>query len=322
MLLHLLALLSLQAPQSFQTDTIFAVAQGTRLSVENQGGDIVVKTWERNQVRIQATHSRRTRIDIRHSGAVLSLEAEAERGPANMVDYLITTPVWMALDLEGMYATVTVDGTRAPIAVETLEGDISVTGGAETVELESVQGRISLTGARGKITLTSVSEDIEASDIHGEITAESVSGDILLRRIDSRSVDVQTVSGELIYDGSVVANGRYSLLTHSGNILVSMPDDANATVATATGSGRVTASFGLPASERPSRRRQTFRFGSGSASVELESFSGNVVLLRTAELLDRLERRIKVRQERDALRKRVRPDMEHDDDHDHLPEGN
>lgn len=321
MLLPLLTLVALQAPTSFQTDTSVAVPQGTRLSVENQGGDITVKTWDRNQVRIQASHSRRTRIDIRLSGSVLTLEAEADRGPANMVDYVITAPVWMALALEGMYATVTVDGTRAPIAVETLDGDITVTGGAETVELESVQGRISLTGARGKITLTSVSEDIEASDIQGEITAESVSGDIMLRRIESRAVDVQTVSGELVYDGNIVASGRYSLLTHSGNIVVSVAEGANATIATAVGSGRVNASFAIAAAERTGRRRQTFRLGSGAASVELETFSGNISLLRPAEVLERLDRRMRIRLERDAQQKRNRPEMDHEGAHDHIFQG-
>ena len=117
-----------------------------------------------------------------------------------------------------------------------------------------------LTNARGRIELNSVSESIEASGLSGDVLAETVSGDIVVARSDARSLEIQTVSGELIYDGK----GHYSLLTHSGNIAVSVPEGINATVATAVGSGDVRASFPLPASERPSRRRQTFRLGSGT----------------------------------------------------------
>jgi DUF4097 and DUF4098 domain-containing protein YvlB len=315
MLLPMLALLTVQAAQGFNTDTTITVTQGTRLSVENQGGDITVKAWDRNQVRVQASHSRRTHIDIQLAGAVLTLEAEADRGPANMVDYVITVPAWMALSLEGMYATVDVKGSRGSISVETLDGDITVDGGAESVKLASVQGRIELSNARGRIELNSVSESIEASGLSGDILAETVSGDIVIARSDARSIEMQTVSGELIYDGKVIDGGHYSLLTHSGNIAVSVPEGTNATVATAVGSGDVRATFPLPASERPSRRRQTFRLGSGSATVELETFSGSIHLMRPTELTARLDRINQRRLDRERAKQKAKPDHEQDDDH-------
>jgi hypothetical protein len=320
-LLPTLVLLAAQAPQGFQTDTTLTVSQGTRLKLENQGGDITIHTWDRNQVHVQAGHSRRTHVDIRLSGAVLSLEAEADRGPANMVDYELTVPAWMALVLGGMYATVTIDGnSRAPITVQTLEGDITVKGGGESVKLGTVSGQISVSGSRGHIELNSVSENIEASDLSGDVVAETVSGDIILRRIDAKSVDMQTVSGELIYDGRVMDGGRYSLLTHSGEIYFSVPEGTNATIATAIGSGEVRASFPLPASERPSRRRQTFRLGNGSATVDLETFSGDVRLMRPAELGSRVDQMLRARQDREAekmrIKVKIKPDRDHDRDRD------
>lgn len=317
MLLPLFALLAVQASQGFQTDTTVNVTQGTRLSVENQGGDIIVKTWDKSQVRVQASHSRRTHVRISLGGAVLSLEAEADRGPSNMVDYELTVPTWMALNLEGMYAAVNVKGTRAPISVETLDGDITVEGGAENVKLASVQGRIMLTGARGRIELNTVSDDIEAAELQGDILAETVSGSITIARSEAKSVEIQTVSGELIYDGRIVDGGHYSLLTHSGNIAVSVLETTNATIATAIGSGDVRASFPLPASERPSRRRQTFRLGTGSATVELESFSGSINLLRPPELAARLDRITQRRAERERMRQKDKQKPDHDfDQHD------
>jgi DUF4097 and DUF4098 domain-containing protein YvlB len=310
-----LALLTAALPQG-GTDTTISVSQGTRLRIENQGGDITVHGWDKNQVRIQASHNRRTHVSARLSGAVLSLEAGADRGPANMVDYEISVPAWMPLKLGGMYATVTIDGSRAPIEVQTLEGDITVQGGSETVKLSSVQGRISVSGVRGRLELNSVSEDVEASDIQGDIVAETVSGDLVLRNISAKSVEIESVSGELYFDGKVMDAGHYSLLTHSGEIYFSVAEGSNAVISTAIGSGEVNASFPLPASERPSRRRQTFRLGSGSATIELETFSGDINLLRPAELSSRLERMLRAREERMKQKMQHKQKPEMDDEHD------
>jgi DUF4097 and DUF4098 domain-containing protein YvlB len=302
----MLALLAAPLAQSFQTDTTISVSQGTRLRVETQGGDIVVRTWDRNQVRVRASHSRRSQVAIRLAGAVLSLEGRSSFGIGGMVDYDLTVPTWMPLKLGGMYASVNVEGSRAPIEVETLEGDITVKGGAETVKLGSVQGRISLSGARGRVELNSVSEDLEVSDVQGDLLVEGVSGNIYLRGIDARTVDVQTVSGELYFDGRVADGGRYALITHSGEIYFAVAEGTNASISTAIGSGEVRASFPLPASDRASRRRQTFRLGSGSATVDLETFSGDIHLLRPAELATRIERITLQRLEREAERERQR----------------
>ena len=323
-LFPMLALLSVappaSPPQGFQTDTTISVSQGTRLKLDNQGGDIVIHAWDKNQVRIQASHSRRTHVSIKLYGAVLSLEAGADRGPANMVDYELTVPTWMPLKLGGMYATVSVDGSKAPIEVQTLEGDITVKGGAETVKLGSVEGKITVSGVRGRLELNSVSEDVEVSDIQGDIVAEAVSGDIVMRRIDAKSVEVEAVSGELYFDGRIVDGGRYSLLTHSGEIYLSIPEGTNATISTAVGSGDVRASFPLPTSERPSRRRQTYRLGNGSATVELETFSGDIQLMRPTELSATLDRMMRARQEKESqkeMRKQHKRPDQWDNDHDH-----
>ena len=81
------------------------------------------------------------------------------------------------------------------------------------------------------------------------------------------------------------AHARTAL--HSGDITVGIPENASVLVQTAVANGDVSASFGLPTSERTSRRRQQFRFGAGSASLELETFSGDINLVRPSEIRTR-----------------------------------
>ena len=298
-----LAALPLQAAaQAPQTDTTFAVTQGTRLRMNNQGGDIIVRAWDRSQVRVQANHSRRTTVVITQAGAVVEVSGRSSRGPGNMVDYQITVPSWMALELGGMYAYIDVEGVRGAVVAETLEGDITIKAPAEQVKASTTNGKISVEGARGRVEVHSTSESIRIVDVQGDLFVEGLSGSILLGGIRARTVEAETLSGNLIYEGSIVDGGRYSFLTHSGNISLSVAEATNATISTAIGSGRVSATFPLPTSERPGRRRQTFRLGSGSAAVEAETFSGNVQMFRPTELQERL----RLAQEREAERQRLK----------------
>jgi hypothetical protein len=304
-----LAALPLQsAGQAPQTDTTFAVAQGARLRMNNQGGDIVVRAWDRSQIRIQANHSRRTSVEIAQNGAVIDVRGRSSRGAAgNMVDYQVTVPSWMALELGGMYAYVDVEGVRGSVIAQTLEGDITVKGGAD-VKAHSTSGKISVEGARGRVEVNSTSEDVRVADVQGDVFVEALSGDIRLQGIRARIVEAETLSGDLIYDGTIVDGGRYSFLTHSGDISLSVADGTNAVISTAIGSGDVRASFALPTSERPGRRRQSFRMGSGSAAVEAETFSGDVRLYRPAELQARLQQADDRARERAAARARPKPE--------------
>ena len=277
----LLGSLAIAAPQ--QLDTLIPVVAGTRLEIDNSGGEIIIRAWDRNAVQVKARHASRTRVTIRHSGSVLALSAESQRGPANIVDYEISAPAWMALSLDGMYSDMVIEGTRGEVKAETLNGNISVKGGAGTLKLSSVQGTVTVEGSRGRLELNSVSEGITVIDAEGDIMAETISGNIDLRRIRSKSVEAGTLSGEVLYDGTFHEGGQYSFVSHSGDIMLGVPDGSSATFSIATLDGEVETLVPVEGLEHPTRRRTTFRVGTGSAKVDVESFNGNVKVGRPGQ---------------------------------------
>ncbi|MEO8293979.1 MAG: DUF4097 family beta strand repeat-containing protein [Gemmatimonadota bacterium] len=274
LLTMLLGALIAASPQ--QSDTTISVTTGTRLEIENPGGEIIIHAWARNQVQIKARHSSRTFVTIQSTGSVLNIGANSRRGPANIVDYDISAPAWMALSLKGMYSDITIDGTQAEVKAETLNGNIVVKGGTGSLNLHSVQGSISVSGSRGRLELNSVSEGITVVDAEGDITAETISGNIDLRRVRSKSVELGTLSGEILYDGTFQEGGQYSFVSHSGDIMMGVPDGASATFNIATLDGDVETALPVQGMEHPTKRRTTFRLGGGSARVDIESFNGNV----------------------------------------------
>src|SRR4026207_2269764 len=47
------------------TDQTVQVSKGTKLDVNNFAGDVIVKAWDRDAVRVEVTHSDRESVDIK-----------------------------------------------------------------------------------------------------------------------------------------------------------------------------------------------------------------------------------------------------------------
>lgn len=271
-----LALMALALLQ--QTDTVVPLNGATRLSLENAGGTIVVTTWDRPAVRIQAEHSSRVYIDIDRRGTTLDVEADAERGPATIVDYRITVPATLDLDLEGMYSSISVTGSRGSIEAETLQGDIVIRGGRGTVEVSSTNGKVDVEGAEGRIEVETVSQSVRVANSSGEVLAESVGGSVILENLRARRVEAGTVGGPVRFTGAMERGGTYSFVSHGGSVDIVVPRDAAATFTIATIHGGISARLpGAP--ERFDRgRRHTFSVNGGGAQVEVETFGGRITI--------------------------------------------
>ena len=141
--------------------------------------------------------------------------------------------------------------------------------------------------------MNSVNEDIELTNVSGEIKVETTNGGIMMTGIQSSSVDAGTINGDVVYEGTVTDGGSYSFGSHNGDISVSIPERANVTVTTATANGDIDASFTLPLTSTTGKHRKTFKIGSGSARMELESFQGDIQMRRPQELQERIDRKHK-----------------------------
>jgi len=275
------------------TDQTVDVAKGTKLAVNNFAGDVVVKTWGRDAVRVEVTHSDRETVDIKQAEQTLSIRSRSTRGgPPRSLDYTITVPTWMGISVNGTYAYVTAEGVGGDVSVETNQGDITVRGGSGFVSLKSVQGEIVLEKAKGRVEVRAVNEGIRLADVSGDLSAESTNGSITLDRIDSANVDLYTVNGNISYDGPIKDRGLYRLTTHNGMIALPIAERANLTLAARTYNGGIRATFPLPGDNTERRgKRVTLTLGNGSAHVELESFSGSIALRRPGEPRPETERR-------------------------------
>ena len=283
------------------------VTKGTRLVLSNQAGEVVVRSWDQDRVRIQASHGARETIAAEITDNTLRIRTQRtgnSRGPGGLVDYQITVPRWMAVNLTGTYLDATIEGTAAEVTVETVHGNAKVTGGNGNVSLRSVEGVITVDKASGRVQATTVNEGIRITNSSGEINAETTNGNIFIDNAQTSNLEAFTVNGEVTFNGSIRDNGVYKLGTHNGDIRVGLGGANNATIFVRTFQGNFTADFPvqLPDGQnaRSGSKRFNFTLGSGSARMELQSFGGDIVLARKA---------ITSREEERERRKRMQTPM-------------
>jgi DUF4097 and DUF4098 domain-containing protein YvlB len=272
------AFAALTLPQ--QIDSTVPVERGQRLELDLFAGDVNVKTWSRNAVRIVADADGRGRVEIERSATTLSIRSSGRRGPPPSTDVELTVPAWLPLDLSGVYTDITIAGARGPITAETVQGDVTADGGEGLVSLKSVQGGVSVTGAKGRIEANSVNADVEVKRSSGEISAETVNGDIDLTGTDATTLTATSVNGDVYYDGPLHSGGRYALATHNGDVSLAEAEGAGAAVSVSTFNGEFESDFPVTLTETRKGKRFSFTIGSGSAQVSLESFQGTVRLVR------------------------------------------
>lgn len=262
------------------SDTIIAVDRGARLDVDNFRGEVIVRSWDRDAVRVHAEMSGRQTLDVVRTASALRVRPSAGRGGPEEADFEIDVPRWMNVRVEGVQVDVSIRGTEGEVSVETVGGDITVEGGRGLINLRSIQGEIVLRGAAGQVEIASVNEDATVASTSGELYVETTNGDVILHQIRSTTARASTVNGDISYDGTISDSGRYVFSTHNGDVVVAVPENAGATVSVSAYHGEFSSDFPVRLTGTTRDRRFTFTIGAGNASLELESFNGEILLRR------------------------------------------
>ena len=267
-----------QAAPNF--DQTVNVTRGTRLSVNNQAGEVVMRTWDRDAVKVTARHNMRARPNIRTGENTVSVSG----GGMGAIDFDITVPSWMPVKVSGHYNYIELNGMGAEVTAENVRGDIEIKGGRGFITAKSIEGTIRISGTQGKVSVVAINEGLVIENASGEIAIDSTNGDVTLTNVRATAAEISTVNGNIRYTGTIADNGRYAFVTHNGEVRIGLQPNPNATFYIRSYGGGFSQSLGLKAQgETRSGRRNTFVGGNGSAQVEIESFQGNVRLFAAGQ---------------------------------------
>ena len=264
-------------------DTTVALDRNGTVDLSLVSGEIVVSAGSGNSVRVRA-FSERGILQFSASPQRVSLQVRSERRSMGDTRYEVSVPVGTRLVLRAVSGDVTAKGVKGELEASSVSGDVDVADGAGDVDLETVSGDLTAERLSGRIVATSVSGDVSLNDVNGELEVETVSGEMRLSAIRSKVLRTETVSGELTYDGTLDADGRYDFRSHSGDLRLGVPANAGGTVRLETFSGAVESVFPMTmqpnggGSSRP--KRLEFTFGNGGARITAETFSGDIIIER------------------------------------------
>lgn len=265
-------------------------ANGT-LDASNVRGRISVTSWDRNEVSWSGSLGAGAKLVVQKSASRVSLEVESEndsswlgwnKGPREDSVLVIKVPAGASLDLSAVSANIDVTGMRgsASLEAESVSGEVSVKASSvEKLEVASVSGDVEFEGESAHVDAESVSGDLRISGVSGEVSVETVSGSAIVRAGTVSEFEAASVSGDIDFEGAVAAGGRVDVESMSGDVSLTLPAASSGRVSAETFSGDLSNEFGLPVEDEEGPGSTMHgKIGDGSASIEIESFSGDVEL--------------------------------------------
>jgi len=174
---------------------------------------------------------------------------------------------------------------KGDVSASSTNGSILIEAPSGRVVAVSINGDVKVFGGAGRVEVRSISSDVVVEGARGSVRASTVSGTIRLNNIDGADVDVNTVSGDVIFRGSLQRNGSYIFGSHSGDVTLTLPANSSFTISLSTFSGDIDTAFPLTITPGPQGnmgrrlgRRIEATHGDGGARIEVKSFSGTITL--------------------------------------------
>jgi DUF4097 and DUF4098 domain-containing protein YvlB len=263
-----------------EIDTTIAFSRTGTVELQLTGGEIIVTSWPREQVRVRAT-SERSALRLDASSAHVSLGLRQGSSRSGDTRFEVTIPVGARVRANTTSGDIRVSGSKADVEARTQRGDIAVED-VGRIDLNAFSGDVEATTVAGDVRISVLSGDIRVRGATGEIEIKTVSGEVDVRDTKARLVRLESTSGDLTYDGTIDPTGRYELETHSGDVDLSLPANIGANVVVSTFSGTVDSDFemrlepGLHGDGSSHGKELRLTIGRGGARITAKSFSGDI----------------------------------------------
>lgn len=263
-----------------EIDTTISFSRTGTVELQLTGGEIIVTSWPREQVRVRAT-SERSALRLDASSAHVSLGLRQGSSRSGDTRFEVTIPVGARVRANTTSGDIRVSGSKADVEARTQRGDIAVED-VGRIDLNAFSGDVEATTVAGDVRIGVLSGDVRVRGATGEVEIKTVSGEVDVRDTRARLVRLESTSGDLTYDGTIDPSGRYELETHSGDVDLSLPANIGANVVVSTFSGSVESDFpmvlepGAHGDGSSHGKELRLTIGRGGARITAKSFSGDI----------------------------------------------
>jgi DUF4097 and DUF4098 domain-containing protein YvlB len=299
--------------QTERTTKVVKLGQNGGLDLGNIAGDITVVRGGGSDTTIEIVKTARGRdvADAKELLQIVQVEVTERNGRAEVkthypsgdesrrlnrrnvnvsVEYNVTTPAGTRLSINSISGGIKVTDIRGEVNANSISGDVRISGAGRVGTAKSISGTVEVIDANvdGAMESTSVSGDVLLRRVTARrLDATSVSGNIKLEEVQCERVTAHTTSGSVWFGGTLARSGRYELNSFSGEVRVLLSGNTGFEVRATSFSGEVRADIpitmqGNTESERRKGRRTVLNgtYGDGSAVLDLQTFSGSIVIAK------------------------------------------
>ncbi len=228
----------------------YALSAGGSVRLHNINGDVQIKTWDKNEVKVDAIKHAddkemldELKIIVDATSDLVDIDTqypddnEGHGGHGLWVEYTITVPKGVNLDM-----------------IKTVNGDIDIS------------------GVGGKLNVSTVNGTVRVSDIQNECRLETVNG-----KIHAECASLKSESD-------------IKLKSVNGGIAVNLPANSSVDIKAKTLSGHISNDFGLVSSRDDDEHSFVKigdsldgKIGSGGAHLDAETVNGAIKILKSGD---------------------------------------
>ncbi|HEX8919655.1 MAG TPA: DUF4097 family beta strand repeat-containing protein [Chloroflexota bacterium] len=253
----------------------FSVGPASELVVNTISGSVDIQGRDQHAIHMGATKRgsaqavANTRVEYQQSGNRVQVQTKGEKGGLlnlarniSAVDYILTVP------------------RDCRVRVETVSAEVRTRDLDHGVRIQTVSGEVTVKNVSGESQVTTVSGDATAQNVSGTLSLRTTSGDASVRGSQLSHFNLNSVSGDFAIETPLDVGQHYLARTVSGDLQLRLPSNSGATVQMRTVSGNVSSE--IPADIlRAGKRNWQGRINGGGATLEMNSVSGDLRILRS-----------------------------------------
>jgi hypothetical protein len=248
----------------------FPISPGKVLKVDASSGDVLVSTWDKNEVYIKILGNEKAEDKMKFEF----------NNDNDMVEVIAKREHW----LSGWFSS----GIRlrfeikVPIKfnekVRTSGGDVYTTNTSGNLDISTSGGDIKLENVDGIFDLSTSGGDISGMNFQGNLNASTSGGDINLRGNDSK-IKASTSGGDIYLDYKGTNEG-ISLSTSGGDIQIRLPQDFNASAKMHTSGGEISCELTANNAKKISSTKFEADLNNGGNPLYAETSGGDIDILK------------------------------------------
>jgi Toastrack DUF4097 len=285
-----------------------------RLYLTNGSGSVRISQGSPGQARVQGeltvwpflSGNPRQRVaelsqnpPIRQEGRLIRIGLQPYASRGIRIDYVIELPPDSEVHsvigsgdfhADGLAGPVQASTGSGNIALTQIQGDVQTTAGSGNIRMNGVNGSVQANAGSGNVTLEVVGGSVRAATGSGNITLASPANTASLQtgsgtiHVSGASSDLRarTGSGTIEISGSPSVGAYWEFRTGTGNVQLDVPANTAFRFYAQTSAGNIHSSVPLTVLDQSSHALRAV-VGQGSARVEVQAGTGNVILQSSAK---------------------------------------